>query len=274
MSFLKRSIQKVFDFGKRAIKSVGRAFDNKWFRTAFLIGATFFTAGMFSNNYQGFGSLFNQAMADGSSKIGAFFTAVGNTISHGYSTITGGIKEAFGGAGEAQTGMLPDANPERGMTDLQSFSAANDITGTSLTSKTTGGNFVAIKDIIAPDTTKDIEQTFFQRLFSTLTKDSGAGEMLRGALRGGFSMWAQSKEAEREEEFRRNKTIYGGPAFGGSDKVSEGLVRSPFRSGSNSQLAFPNDTPQGLAPALAGRASQLGDIPGLTPPSPLLGGSG
>lgn len=110
MSFIKRAGKKVFKFFKRAVKST--VF--KWVAIAAL---TLFTAGVAAG---GFASFAGVASAGGG--VGAFFTAVGQTMATGAASVAsalgwqGGVNTfaAHGGASAIQAGFVSTATSATG----------------------------------------------------------------------------------------------------------------------------------------------------------------
>lgn len=221
MSFVKKAVKKVF----RAVKKVGsffkRALKNKWVQTALLVGASFFTAGLAAGGgWAAFSSSMSAATAAGSSSIGAFFSTVGSTIATGFSSVmssvgslfkAGGTSTIGGTAGTGAASLIPSTSQITAAINT-TISAARLANASTLTKVATGfGNL--------------------------LTSNSVGGTALRGAIVGGIQMYSKNKELEMEEEYRRSRTVWGGPAFGGSSEPSPGLIRRPVFGGNMPAVA-------------------------------------
>ena len=253
MSFVSRAIKKVFDFGKKVVRKVGDLFENKWFRTAFLVGLTFFTAGLGSAGFAGFG----QSISAAGGGIGGFFSAVGNTIATGFGNIVTSVKGAFSGLKEFGTAAKNVTNVAQG---IESGIADSGISG--------------------PNGQPAENKGFFGKLIGSIFSESKSGDFLRGAITGGISLWAKNKAAEEEQERRNNATVAGGPAFGGSPDLPAGFIRKPVPQTTGLDGAAPvtpnafSRTPsRTLANPLLGQATQINNLD-FFQDQPLLGAGG
>lgn len=213
MSFIGKAVKKVFSIGKKIVKGIGKAFENKWVRSAFLVALTVFTAGLGSVGFAGFSA----SMASAGGGLGGFFSAVGSTMAAGYSTIATGVKSFFTGS------AAPAAAPITSTGPLGTITAGNLSKGlvtpmSNAPSSGGGGLFGSVKNIGG-------------KILGSLFGTSPGSSILRGAVIGGFNYWGKKEEMRMQKHYRDNATVYGGPAFGGKAEVSPGLIRSPFVPG-------------------------------------------
>jgi hypothetical protein len=273
MSFIGKATKKIFKFGKSIGKSVGRAFENKWVRTAFITGLAIFAVGVGSSGYSGFGNLMSAAQQSGSSTLGSFFNAVGSTLATGFGTITSAVGGMFTPAGAAPAAGTPvgAANAAKSVFDpgLHApgiFSAASQAAalkqqgaGPGTTTPPVGGGSLG------------------GRFINSLFSPSVGGTFMRSAILGGFSYWSKQKEFEDQKRRADNATIYGGKAFGGPSELPAGFIRKPLPGSSSPaqssarQLSHnvPKEKPQTfyrppsntLDAPLLGRATRIEDLP-------------
>jgi hypothetical protein len=106
MSFVKKAVKKVFNFHKKLFKKslsfTKRLLKNRYFQIALVIAASVFTAGVAAGGFAAF---------SGVSSVGSFFSAVGTTISTGFSSIT-----AFATGAQSFAQAFPVAANALGMT--------------------------------------------------------------------------------------------------------------------------------------------------------------
>lgn len=126
MSFVKKAVKKVFKFVKRLVK-------NKVFQIVAIIALSVFTAGIAAGGFAAF---------SGVSSIGGFFTAVGQTMATGLSSITAslGMKGASaalaakGGAAATAAGLAG----AKGVATAASLASAAQSTGVLAPAVTAG----------------------------------------------------------------------------------------------------------------------------------------
>jgi hypothetical protein len=258
MSFISKAVKKVFAFGKKIVKGVKKAFGNKWFRTAALVGLSLFTAGIASGGFAAFGAAQNAAMAAGSSSIGAFFSAVGTTVATGFSSVTGSLGGLFGGGG---VDPLLTGGAGEVVKDSVLGEVAKDAAVGSLTQTFQGGTD---EHSFTPPGAQQEKPGFLNRMFGSLFGDSNKSTFMRTAIVGGISFWAKQKEADRERRRRNKATIAGGRAFGSPAELPEGYIRKPIVnagiSGSSARELSVQGTGDG-APAFAERVSPTAQAP-------------
>lgn len=234
MSFVAKGIKKIFktvktvvsktmSFAKRLVKS-------DWFKVAVIVGLTLFTAGVAAGGFQAF---------NGVNTLSGFFGAVGDTMAAGFTQITTGIAKAgrgfanffSGGAQAAEVATAPGAFVPTGTIAGGTVNMAGELgamgvptaaqlanTGVaaipSMAQTLTGGAAgQVLQNTVAPT-------GFFSKLGNLFMADTVGGSMLRTGVMLGIMNYSQAKQAEKEEGYWRNRTIWGGAAFGGT---AEGL---------------------------------------------------
>lgn len=252
MSFVAKAVKKVFKgigkIVKKAASFVKRAVKSKWFKVAALVAVSIFTAGV--------GSGLGFAAFNGVNTIGGFFSAVGTTMSAGWTAITTSIGGMFagGGASTAAAGTQPlmtaGLNGTGGLlgtgaaagTGAASMGASAASLGavTATTANTTGVLMAGMGQVGAQVAQKGLLAKFGSLLMS----NSVGGSMMRQGIIGGFNYMSQKDAAEKAEGYYRNRTVWGGPAYGGS---AENTIQFPdFEPGGGEQFAYQDGplTPQ------------------------------
>lgn len=203
MSFIAKAVKKVF---RKVRKVVKRLWDNKWVRTALLIGATIFTAGLAAGGW---------TFAAGQG-IGGFFSSVGNTLAAGWKSITTGVKSFFG-AGTKGTGL------EVGKTAAEMGNLGKQATGTLMEGAAKDVAGIAIKDTgknLLQDTLVDQgKESFLKKGLDWLFGASKGSAFARNAISTGIQAYWQREDVEWERNRRDNVTIAGGRAFGGRSEA-------------------------------------------------------
>jgi hypothetical protein len=282
MSFVKKAIKKVFKTVKRAVKKVGsflkRAWENPIVRTAILIAAAYFTAGLINPNFPGWSASWssNMAAAGGASasfgaKVGVFFQTVGQTISAGSAYINQGISNLFGKGGEA-TGLAPSTSST--VTDLSGVATegagaetvaqalAGDLSPVVPTAQKIGTSIASSADMAKwmgtalPKTTTSLMadvglSTWGKVLYGAqktagkfgqlLMADSFAGTAARWGTIMGMQMYWQNKQYEKEEGYFRGRNIWGTSAFDGGPGWADQIARP--RINRTGQVANAPQTP-------------------------------
>jgi hypothetical protein len=246
MSFVAKAVKKVFKGVKKvvskAVSFTKRLFKNKWFRIAVVIAATVFTAGIASAG--GF------AAFSGVNSIGGFMSAVGSTMSTGWSAIVGGLQSFGAKVGSALSGgtstaattaasganiaaggqsMMLAANnaaslpgmvggAAAGASGAAAAAAAGSVGGTLGTAGLGSIGIVGSAANLTATTAAGggIVKSFLSKAGNLLMDPGLAGTALRSGIMMGIGGYLRGKEAEKQEEYFRNRTVWGGPAFGGS----------------------------------------------------------
>lgn len=221
MSFVVKAVKKVF---KKIKKVAKRLWDNKWFRVAAIAALTVFTAGVGSAGFAAF---------KGVSTIGEFFGAVGQTMSTGWGAISNGIGKMFGAGTEATTAAPTAAEAmteAEVLTEVSSTAAplADGVSSGTMSTmsdaaigaaqKELGAN--ALVNVVADEGSKNL----LSKVGSLLMDKGVAGTMARQGIMMGIQGYYDEKDRERQEFYYRNRTIWGGPAFGGSKERMEFLM--------------------------------------------------
>lgn len=288
MSFVSKALKKVFSFGKKIFSGVKKAFGNKWFRAAFAIALTMFASGSSSNG--GFSQTFAQAQAqataNGTSGIGAFFSAVGTTIADGFGNITSAAGGLFGENSATDSTVLDaigavgvgKGNNETVTTELTTVPAPHAVPASSsavLNAFPPGGSTAQVTPTgqnVPPN-----KPGLLNRMFATMFSSSNQGQFMRSAIIGGISFWEKSQEAKEEKRLRRNLTVAGDTAFGGSAELPPGFIRKPLVSSSGadskakelagqgtetiqSRKSFGRGPSPSAASPLLGKATQIADL--------------
>lgn len=235
MSFVKKAFKAVFKVVKKVGKFVKRAWNNKWVRTALLVGATFFTAGVAAGG--GWANFWSAATKGG---VGNFFSTVGSTIAEGFSTITGSL---FKGGGEVVTKEVA-TNTATGFVEGDAIAR----TAVEAVGET----------IVKKGAEEAVNKTLVERFWGSLMSDTPSGSMLRNFVVGGIINKSNQKRYDEELERRNNATIFGGPAFGGT---TEDTIRNPVfnletRTDSDQIMADPVDQGQGFISPLRFQTDQ------------------
>lgn len=219
MSFVAKAVKKVF---KKVAKVTKKVVKSKWFKIAVIVGLSIFTAGVASG--LGFSAF------AGVSSVGSFFGAVGTTMSAGWTSIVGGLTAMSGTTGAAATtATTANAGVSSGMGILSGTGSAaaagaatmpGSVLGAALPMAGTGaaaaGTSAGMAGLVT-DAAIDVgSKNFMSTAFGALTSPNVGGTMLRTGIASGINGYFRGKEREREEFYRENKTVWGGPAFGGS----------------------------------------------------------
>ena len=229
MSFVAKGVKKVF---KKVAKVAKKVVKSKWFKIAVIVGLSIFTAGVASG--LGFGAF------AGVSSVGGFFGAVGTTMSAGWTSIVGGLSAMSGTtATAATTATTANAGVSSGMGILSGTGNAlaaaaapmpGSVIGAALPMAGTGtavaGTTLPMAGLVKDAAIDTGSKNWLSTAFGALTSDSIGGTMLRTGIASGINGYFRGKEREREEYYRENKTIWGGPAFGGS---AEGMKFGDFQ---------------------------------------------
>ena len=234
MSFVAKGVKKVFKLQKKIRKKVmkvaKKVVKSKWFKIAVIVGLSIFTAGVASG--LGFGAF------TGVSSVGGFFGAVGTTMSAGWTSIVGGLSAMTGTTGAAATtATTANAGVSSGMGILSGTGTVataplmpGSVLGAALPMTGTGtavaGTTIPMAGLVKDAAIDTGAKNWMSTAFGALTSDSIGGTMLRTGIASGINGYFRGKEREREEYYRENKTIWGGPAFGGS---AEGMVFGDFQ---------------------------------------------
>jgi len=289
MSFIGKAVKKIFNFGKKVVKGIGRAFKNKWFRTAFMVALSVFAVGLGSGGFSGFSSA--MANSGATSTIGSFFSAVGTTMATGFGAITSSVSNYFGQGAAANTGAA--GTPFSGTITTATQSAGPSVvasSGSGLLSAALGqGGAAPLSSAIGAGVTNTAvtaaktgllagAANLATRSMSMLASPTVGGTFMRNAVVGGISHWGKQKELEYEKRVAKRTNFYGDRARGGSADVQEGLIRSPFQqstpaSSTARQLAvdpsnpvqdsrkfMPTANPQQASPLLS-KATRIKDLP-------------
>lgn len=211
MSFVGKAVKKIFNFHKKLHQKIKKAWGNKWVRGVVIAAIAVFAVGLGSGGFKNWSKW--------SQESGGFWNAVGKTFAQGWGTIWSGmtgkgwkynVDGAQIGAGGGQAGGWYDAaeanlqgDAAKGLSDVSS----------KIVSRGTGS------------------KGFGDRLASVFGGgDSGgnSGVFWRNAIIGGFSYWSEKQAADEARKRADNATVWGGPAFGGSEDLPEGFIRSPI----------------------------------------------
>jgi hypothetical protein len=263
MSFVKKAVKKVFKVVKKIKKKAWsftkRVVKSDWFKIAAIIALSVFTAGIAAGGFAAF---------SGVSTVGGFFSAVGTTMSTGFTAITGAIAKAgsamgsmFGGgsaaagstaattaastaAGTAATagaaeaavagGLLADAGVGvagigvSGVSSGASMLAAAEATGLAAAGY---GSGMAAALGTAGAGAAGAGGGFLGTIGGMLT--SSTGKYLMGnAVLGGIQSYYADKRAEVQEGYYRNRNIWGNAAYGSDGNVMDIMMPS-FKKTSN-----------------------------------------
>ena len=123
MSFVKKAVKKVFSFVKKVVKS-------KYFKWVAIAALTFFTAGVAAGGFAAF---------TGVNSVGAFFTAVGQTMATGAASMASGLGfkgaaaklASHGGAAAIQAGLTTTATSATGAALSSAAATGSTATGTA-----------------------------------------------------------------------------------------------------------------------------------------------
>lgn len=241
MSFVVKAVKKVF---KKVKKFVKRVVKSKWFKIAAIVALSVFTAGIAAGGFAAF---------SGVSSVGSFFSAVGSTMATGWSAIAGSVTGMFGGgtaagsagataAGVAEAGTIGAAGTGIGVEAAAAsgtgvFSAASQsaalasqagaaggMTAANLAagSAAAGGTVISGGTAVATNAAADAaSQTFLQKVGGIFLDKGIGGTMARQGVMMGIQGYFDKKDAEKQEFYWRNRTIWGGPAFGGGTDAIE-----------------------------------------------------
>lgn len=282
MSFVKKAVKKVFKGVKKVVKKTvsfaKRVVKSDWFKIAAVVGLSLFTAGVASGGFV--------ASTGG---IGGFFSSVGATMSNGWTAITSTVTGMFGPgaasgtvAGGTQPLMTASIHGTGGLLGTGASTAAGaaaSSAGTFLSplasniaagAATSGGLVAGAKGILGK--------------FGNLLMDPGlGGTMMRQGIMSGMQSMAQQKQLDKQEDYFRSRTVWGGPAFGGDAEPMQFL--QPNASVAQQQAASPapetpiemqqaqqrQGPPKGMsnvgAPVESGQAFAQAPIPNQAPPA-------
>lgn len=200
MSFIAKAVKKVF---RKVRNFVRRAWDNKWVRAALLIGATIFTAGLAAGGW---------AYTAGSGLSG-FFSSVGQTFAAGWQSITSGVTKFFGGKG-ASTGVNIGQTSAEAIGDKAFGTLVDGAKGAAdgLFGQTIQG---AGSNVLSGTLVDQGKEGFLKKTLGWLFGDTKGAAFVRSSLSTGIQSYWQRKDVERAWERDDNRTIAGGPAWGG-----------------------------------------------------------
>jgi hypothetical protein len=200
MSFIAKAVKKVF---RKVKKFVKRAWDNKWVRTALLVGATVFTAGLAAGGW---------AFQTGTGITG-FFSSVGKTFAAGWNSITTGVKSFFGqGAGSAgstigQTSAEAVGDKAFGTLIDGAKGAAEGVFGETIRG-------AAAQEALSGTLVQQGKDGFLKKTMGWLFGDTKGAAFARSASSPGIRGYWQREDVEWERNRRDQRTIAGGRAFG------------------------------------------------------------
>jgi hypothetical protein len=227
MSFVSKAVKKVFGVVKKAVKFVKRAWDSPWVRTAFMVAATVFTAGLASGGWAAFSqSAFSQG-------IGGFFSAVGNTMASGFSNIVAGFK----GLGTSAQNL---------MTAGKATAQGTQLVNTGLNSQVLASVAQATGNAATLSSTAQTTGNILSRITGSIFSDSPSGDFLRKGIVGGIGMYMKQRALDDERERRDSATVFGGPAFGGSSELGFDLLRPTAKSADTAAGAIAQTQAGGL----------------------------
>jgi len=306
MSFVKRAVKKVFKVTKRALKKTGsflkRAWDNPWVRTAIIVAASLFVGGFVSG---GGWSGFTQSIAANGGGVSGFFTATGQTIASGFNGLVNGVKQLgssmFGtgtGPGSAAGGYAAG-----GMTNAGNISAAfgaeapaaaaqaaaggssllSGAAATAATSAASSGVSQALAQQMLGATNPYAGLTslyqaapsaaptgFFGKLGNLLVDPGWGGTFLRQGIAQGVMSYYAQEDQERQEWYWKNRTVWGGPAFGGSSESSIKMPTPHVMSAEEMYAQQQQQNSQSQAMAMQGAEQQVPAMQGQGPQQGLL----
>lgn len=222
MSFIGKAVKKVFKVSKKIWKTTinvaKKAWGNKWVRIAAIVGLSVFTAGLASGGF----AAFSAASSAAGGGLGGFFSAVGTTMSTGFTALTG----LGGAAAAAPTAAAP----------LASSAAAAGGSGSALLAQAGLGATQAalpMSAIGAGVTNAAVGAGTSGGILGALFSNTVGGGFMRSAIVGGISSYAQAKQWDKERKYKDNATIYGGAAFGGSEELPDGYIRKAIVPGAS-----------------------------------------
>jgi hypothetical protein len=266
MSFVVKAVKKVF---KKVTKFVKRVVKSDWFKVVAIVALSLFTAGVAAGGFAAF---------SGVSGVGSFFGAVGQTMANGWTAIanfatgqgfglgaTGGealgpaaatTAESVGGIGPAAETVSMTGGTEAaagGISEVTTSAAmkAGGLTDPAILSGVTssGSPVVSTADMLANfkamggtvEATGSLAKAggFLSKIGKLFTSNSLGGTFARNAVVSGIAGYFDEKDRKRQEFYFRNRTVWGGPAFGGT---GEGLsLLSPRKQAQSDVFA---QTPQ------------------------------
>lgn len=198
MSFVSKSIKKVFNFHKKIHSKVKRAWKKKWVRGVVIGALAVFAVGLGSGGFKNWSTWTQE---------GGFWNAVGKTFATGFGTIWNGMKSFFTGKGSYSTspsGVDAAGQTTAGMTQAEATQqwAAKQAAG----------------------------ETIKQVATRTGSRVGGlwGSTVAMNFISSGLSYWGEKQQYDEERKRADNATVYGGPAFGGSADLPEGYIRSPL----------------------------------------------
>lgn len=214
MSFVGKAIKKVFKVAKRIVKKqlkfIKRVVKSDWFKVAVIIGITLFTAGV--------GSGIGFSAFQGAQGLSGFFSAVGQTMSAGMTSITGMVAKAgssiagiFGGtaapaAAAATTTAFPvgaigaSATAASGAAFGSTAALAAGAEAVGLTAAATAGSgFLGTIGTLAK---------------AVMPKTTLGKVMAFSAIQGGMANYQKQKELDKQDGYYRNRMYWGNAAYG------------------------------------------------------------
>jgi hypothetical protein len=266
MSFVKKAVKAVFKHTKKTIKKslkIGKKlWSNKWFRIAAIIALSVFTMGVATvgfGAFAGVGSIGGFFGAVGTTMSVGMGTITGGLIG---ATGLGGAGAGAGAAAGAGGGLLGTAGASSAAVGTNIIGTAGIGIGTGVTGATAaagtalsagaqaaaltagqiaasgigagaaglgvaGSGLAGLAGDVAVDTAVNTTtKSLVTRMLSPLTANTTTGSLMRTGIIMGVQGYMRGKEQEQEAFYRDNKTVYGGPAFGGTDAPLELL--QPF----------------------------------------------
>lgn len=253
MSFVKKAVKKVFKFAKRLVK-------NKIFQVVAIIALSVFTAGVAAGGFAAF---------SGVNSIGAFFTAVGQTMATGAASITGAL--GFKGASAALAAKGGAAATAAGLAGAPAAAAATGgiaaaseaavlapVTSTSVSVGTGAGEAATIAaaqeaSVLASVSTTagtqagavaggGVQSTFGKVMGYKVLGDVTVGQMATSAAMTGFksALEGSAKNKRFVNGFVAGGLAHGGPEgyrgytiSGGSPDPDPGIDKTDLGEGSS-----------------------------------------
>lgn len=270
MSFVVKAVKKVFKVAKKIVKKttkfLKRAWNNKWVRIAVIIAVSLFTAGVLGpmgfSAFTGVNSVGGFFSAVGTTIGSGFSTIVGGLANMGSKVVGmfGGAGAGAGGSTAAATAMqsgVVAGNAALGGTGAsllaapttsagmgaaiagaegaglmtaasQSAFLAAEASGLSLA----GAGLSAGTQLVLGAGTSQAAGTGILSKIGGLLLDKGIGGTLtRAGIYGGIMQYYKNRQAEKEEGYWRQRTVWGGPAFGGTTESEYGPLLKPQMPG-------------------------------------------
>lgn len=278
MSFVAKAVKKVFKVVKKVVKKttsfIKRVVKSDWFKIAAVVALSVFTAGLASGGFAAFSGAMASAQAAGASALGSFFSAVGTTMSTGWAAITSSVTNLFGaGASTGSIGAGTQPLMTAGLEGTGGLLGTGAAAGTGAGSTAvTGLAAEAASGFVAPlasnigtaltgtglSSAGTAASKGILSKFGSLLMDKGvSGMMMRQGIMTGIQGYFQQKELERQEGYYKNRTVWGGPAFGGTTEPMQFLRPSADQSRAQEQATtMPMATPQEIQHADQAAAQQ------------------